>query len=437
MRNDEAWGKLFEKYGGMEKAEGEGGWIVSAKEMKEFREPRLMAKFDHESNLPALFREHSLGILPVSRGEYVVAPFRCYVPLKADTGPIVRCRLPDGVTSIDPGSITSEAVAINCAAAAGIFSDFLDEETLIPSVSGRMGSGAFSFRIVNSLNRREIPVRVDNAQIEIDAGFEGRGGLTLIEAKLDISDDFIARQLFYPFKTWEERVPKPVRLVYLVYSNGIFTLYEYAVDDSEVYNSLRLGKSRRYSVDDAEIRRDDIKRVLETVEIIPEPEELPFPQADSFERIINLCELLNSEGELTHDDITLRYDFTERQTSYYANSARYLGLVEKTGAGSAAIFSLSDEGRALFLYRLRERQLKLCEHILCHKVFQDVYRQWLGQGKTPDRDVVIAAMKNSGLCHIHGEATYRRRASTVLSWLNWIDRLFAKGLFALPPEMFR
>lgn len=232
-------------------------------------------------------------------------------------------------------------------------------------------------------------------------------------------------------------MPKPVRLVYLVYSNGIFTLYEYAVDDSEVYNSLRLGKSRRYSVDDAEIRRDDIKRVLETVEIIPEPEELPFPQADSFERIINLCELLNSEGELTHDDITLRYDFTERQTSYYANSARYLGLVEKTGAGSAAIFSLSDEGRALFLYRLRERQLKLCEHILCHKVFQDVYRQWLGQGKTPDRDVVIAAMKNSGLCHIHGEATYRRRASTVLSWLNWIDRLFAKGLFALPPEMFR
>lgn len=436
MRNDEAWEKLFEKYQGLEKVEEEGGWVVSAKEMKQFREPRLMAKFDHESNLPALFRKHSLGILPISRGEYVVAPFTCYVPLVADKGAVVRQRLPEGVTSIDPGAITSEAVAINCAVASGIFSDFLGEERLIPAVSGRMGSGGFSFRIINSRNGKEIPVRVENAQIEIDAGLEGRDGLALIEAKLDISDDFIARQLFYPFKTWDGRVPKPVRLVYMVYSNGIFTLYEYSADNSEVYNSLRLVKSRRYSVDDAEIKRKDIEQVLESAQTVPEPDDLPFPQADSFERIINLCELLEREDELTHDDITVRYDFTARQTSYYANSARYLGLVEKTGQGGSAVFRLSNEGKELFRYRLRERQLKLCDSIFRHQVFRDVYKQWLSLGRMPERESIIEVMKISDLRNIHGEATYIRRASTVSAWLHWIDCLFAKGLFALPPEAF-
>ena len=43
---------------------------------------------------------------------------------------------------------------------------------------------------------------VDSAQIEIDAAYEGEEFLSIFEAKMNISDDFIIRQLYYPYRTW-------------------------------------------------------------------------------------------------------------------------------------------------------------------------------------------------------------------------------------------
>jgi hypothetical protein len=41
---------------------------------------------------------------------------------------------------------------------------------------------------------------------------------------------------------------------------------------------------------------------------VKEP-ELPFPQADRFDRVINLCELLKQKGFLSKEEITQNYDF--------------------------------------------------------------------------------------------------------------------------------
>ena len=48
-------------------------------------------------------------------------------------------------------------------------------------------------------------IEVHNSQIEIDAGYEGLQKLALIEAKRDLSIDFLVRQLYYPFRTWKDR----------------------------------------------------------------------------------------------------------------------------------------------------------------------------------------------------------------------------------------
>ena len=58
---------------------------------------------------------------------------------------------------------------------------------------------------------------MDHAQIEIDAAFEGADCLALIEAKRDLSEDFLIRQLYYPFRVWSARVHKRVRPVFLVW----------------------------------------------------------------------------------------------------------------------------------------------------------------------------------------------------------------------------
>ena len=43
-------------------------------------------------------------------------------------------------------------------------------------------------------------IKVNNSQIEIDGGYEGAESLTIIEAKNNIADDFIVRQLYYPYE---------------------------------------------------------------------------------------------------------------------------------------------------------------------------------------------------------------------------------------------
>lgn len=70
--NDTAWENLFAKYNILDEINQNGKFIISARQIKEFREPRLMTKFDHKVNLPVIFSENNLSILPITRGEYRV-----------------------------------------------------------------------------------------------------------------------------------------------------------------------------------------------------------------------------------------------------------------------------------------------------------------------------------------------------------------------------
>ncbi|EAE9730490.1 hypothetical protein CCZ53_14165, partial [Listeria monocytogenes] len=83
-QTDEAWERLFEKYNILEVIERDGVFIISAQQIKEYREARLMTKFDHKANLPNLFKNNDLSILPNSRGTYVIGKFNAYQQLVVD-----------------------------------------------------------------------------------------------------------------------------------------------------------------------------------------------------------------------------------------------------------------------------------------------------------------------------------------------------------------
>ncbi len=313
--NDSAWERLFEQYHILREVEQNGRFIISANQIREFREPRLMTKFDHKINLPAVFSENGLSILPVTRGDYIISSFSAYQEFGTSPSGAQRVSIPPYLQSMTPKFLVSEAIALNCANACGILRDFLEDDALVPTVSGRMGSGEFRFRI-NTV-RGPQSVDVHGAQIEIDAAYEGVHSLSLFEAKRDLSDDFLIRQLYYPFRVWSGRVTKEVKPVFLIFSNGVFHLYQYRFDDPQDYNSLRQVKQKNYILS-AKISLSDIEELLRTVPPVREP-ELAFPQADRMSRIINLTELLY-EKPMTKQDITSRYAFDGRQTNYYTDA---------------------------------------------------------------------------------------------------------------------
>ena len=417
-QNDAAWEALFERYGIAEQIEARGRFVISAARIKEYREPRLMAKFDHSVNLPRLFLDSDLAILPISRGEYVISHFAAYHPFEPCVSSFVRASLPAHLQSLDAGAIPSEAIAVNCALAAGILSDFLGEETLYPTVSGRMGSGSFSFSIRNTHTRTDELVEVNNAQIEIDAALEGRNSLCLLEAKRDLAEDFLVRQLYYPYRTWMGRVAKSVRPVFLVYSNGIFSLREYAFTDPGAYHSLVLVRQKSYAIEETAIGREELIAVLRDTAVEPEP-GIPFPQADDFHRVVNVCELLAAR-EMSREEVTAEYAFDTRQTNYYTDAARYLGLVEKRRDGRRPVYSLSETGRGILRLGYRQRQLALCGRILRHRPFREVLHAALAAGRIPDRRAIVGIMLAEPLYGVGSPSTYERRASTVAGWVHWM-----------------
>lgn len=416
-KNDVAWHLLFEKYDILHHIEQDGSFQISATQIKEYREPRLMAKFDHTINLPKLFKQNNLSILPVTRGDYIISYFDAYHRFEPVANDITRIRLPYYIQSLNVDDITSEAVALNCAYVSGIMADFLEDEQLVPTVSGRMGSGNFDFEIKDIRHQRNIVVKVHKSQIEIDAGFEGLQNLALIEAKRDLSDDFLVRQLYYPFRTWSERVNKNVKPIFLVYSNGIFHLYEYQFANPMEYSSLMLVKQKNYTVEgDTTITTEEISQLLDAVQIAKEP-DIAFPQADSFDRVINLCELLQGHP-MTREEITMNYAFNVRQTNYYTDAARYLGLVDKQRSYDIT-FSLTSKGKIILRLSYKQRQLAFCEAILSHKVFADSLKLWFKRGEINKHDIV-RIMKQNHLYNVESESTYIRRASTIKGWLEWI-----------------
>ena len=417
-KNNTNWEKLFDKYDILTKIGNEGKYFINANEINEFREARLMTKFDHKSQLPSLFADNDLSILPITRGKYLIAPFETFHHFeKTVSKSIIKVDFPNYLQSLDHKNITSESTAINCAFVCDILEDFIEDEELKPTVNGRMSSDSFAFDINTKTGL--LNVAVSNSQIEIDGGYEGLSTLSLIEAKNYISNDFLVRQLFYPFKLWETKISKKIKPVFLTYTNGIFHLREYLFDKTDHYNSIQLIKENRYIIREAPITAEIIHKILSNIKVVEEP-NLPFPQADSFERIINLCELLEEKSTLSKEEITQNYDFDERQTNYYTDAGRYLGIIEKTKIDDQIIYCLTKRGVDLFKFTIAERQLEFVKLILSHKVFNFALDLYFKHYESPSKEAIVDLMKNSGLYKVESESTFYRRSSTISSWINWI-----------------
>lgn len=418
-KNDLAWEKIFEKHKILDKVLKDGHIEITATKINEFREARLMTKFDHKSQLPKLFADNNLSILPTSRGGYVIGEFETFCDFNTDEIEVSPIEFPTFLESLDYRDITSEATAINCAFVSKILHNFTEEENLLPTVSGRMSSSSFNFGINST--KGLFNVKVGNSQVEIDGGYEGDNSLNLIEAKNYISDDFLVRQLYYPFKLWTGKIQKQVRPIFLTYSNGVFHLREYAFTNGNHYNSLILVKHRKYVVQEGSFNIEALAQIIDSTKTVIEP-EIPFPQADSFERVVNLCELLKQKEFITKEDITQNYDFDGRQTDYYSNAGKYLGLVD-TGrdplTGQIGCF-LTTKGKQVFNLNLIDRQKEFVRLILSHKAFKETLKLYLDNGEIPDKETIVEIMKSSKLYNVGSDTTYFRRASTIIGWTNWI-----------------
>ena len=421
---NEAWKTLFEKYPIAETIEKEGTFSIRADQIREFREPRLMAKWDSSDSLPEVLRKHKVNILPDSRTSYVLGDFLLYqeIPeLSEHVTQMTHIEMPD-YESIDVNNINSEANAIHGLILSGILDDFLGEGRNAETFNGRMGTGTFDFR-VDTVRGISQSIHVENAQCEIDGGFENQTSVVIMEAKNVVHRDFHVRQLYYPYRLWRTKVKKPIRLVFCVYSNMIYRLFEYRFRDLEDYSSIELVRMKNYSLQDTSISMEEIKEVRQNTPVrtddAMEGTKIPFIQANSMERVISLLENMY-ENPMTSQQIAELMDFDPRQSDYYYNAGKYLGLFEKHRESGQILTGLTALGQKVFRLNYKERQLKLVSLILEHQIFAEFFDELAETGEMPDKKDIENEMRRLKVC---GEGQIVRRASSVQGWLKWIFNL--------------
>ncbi|MGB3191943.1 MAG: translation elongation factor [Limnoraphis sp.] len=420
-KNDIAWEKIFEQYNILENISERGSFEIDAVTINQFRESRLMAKFDHQVNLPQIFQKNSLSILPLSRSRYVIGHFNTYyqVQYHSEIEPI-PVTFPSYIESLDYETLSSESLAINCAFHADMIADILDVEIdeVFHTVSGRMSTGSFNFSINSLSSNSPYLLEVNNSQCEIDAGFETKEYFLIVEAKMYGVEDFLIRQLYYPYRLWSSKVHKKVLVALMTFSNSTnqFSFFLYDFENLSDYNSIRLIQQKNYIIDSEKITKDDLLEVFKSVTVVCEP-DITFPQADDFNKVVDLLTLL-SENDLTKDEITTKYQFTARQTNYYTDAGRYLGLVDKikTSGSKEITFCLTEEGRSLMSKKHKSKILSLIKTILKYPVFYKTFEMRLQTGEIPKRNQVSDMMSHLNL----NNNTKYRRSQTVISWMKWI-----------------
>lgn len=421
--NDVGWQKIFDTPGYQEAIDDRGYFTITASKLKEIsgRGPRLMCKHDYSRSRPQPLAERNLSVLPLSRDTYLVGAFDLYEPFPDLDAPLRVRPVPTDIESLDFHHLSSEALALSAASLAGVIEDFVASSPLHGTVAGRMSTKQIDLHIA-ALNR---DFSITNAQMEIDGGYESADYLVLVEAKNHLPEDFNIRQLYFPYRRFQDAVTKPVIPIFVVYSNGVFHLHRYSFADPLDFRSIRLEDSARYILGNSTITSAELRAVLNRTTVEEEPPKIPFPQADSFARLISLCELLDDAPPNTIDKpfIAEHFGFAPRQADYYVNAGRYLGLIELDGT----TVQLTPTGRYVLDAGTRDtRNLAFVELLAKRQVFRSAIEFILDHDRSPGKAESLELMEAAQL-GLSG-STLPRRASTVAAWALWVYELLSVQL---------
>jgi hypothetical protein len=425
VMSHDAWEKLFDKYDIHGRAESNGYFDITSSEIKALNyEPRLLTKIDHSHQVPPVMKQNGLSILTLTNSTWRIGYFEIFQKLPEWTPPdnsVVHKKLPDWLQSLQRDGITGEGALVNAADASGILNEFCGED-LIATITGKGRSGTFDFKVDNKHSGTTL-VEVKSAQIEIDAGYEGPNALYLFEAKKHLSMDFNIRQLFYPFRTWDGRVRKTVKPIFITLANDVFDLTEFAFPDPTNMSSIELVSNKRFMLTEQTISRREIVQIAKQLQAGPYLElqyKVPFPQADDFERVIDITEFVGTEPR-SAEDISTNYEFHPRQADYYFSAARYLGLGEIVrGSDGTKYRQLTKLGEEVVALPYAMKRKAFAELVLRIPAVREIYLLKVEHGVLADLTEAERIVAESSHAEGISGSTIHRRAQTVLSWVRWL-----------------
>ena len=253
MANSKSWNKIFSDYKILDHDFEKSPFPLSATQIKiacqKFKETgekevRILCKQDSREDRPDIFQKHGLFLLPVKNGHYNLIKGEGYVDIpeiKKEIS-VYSSKLDFQLDTAKIGN--SEMQHLDYAYAASLIRTFMNDPSLVLTIRGRKYTPDFEFKVMKQI------IKVSSVQTEVDAGYEGRDQVVLIEAKNFNATNVIIRQLFYPFRQWQEQTKKRVITLFFDKTSGedVYSVWQFDFSDPNNYNSIKLVKSDKFRI---------------------------------------------------------------------------------------------------------------------------------------------------------------------------------------------
>lgn len=249
--NHEPWQSIFDRYKIDQHDFDKSPYIIKAEEIKvatasfkttNQREVRVLCKQDSREDRPQIFINNNLFILPIRNGVYAILKGEGYVDI-----PEIQSGITHYTSKLDFTLDTSivgnsEMQHLDFAYASSLIRSFLNDESLVLTIRGRKYTPKFELIVGHH------KIMVESVQTEVDAGYEGKEQVVLIEAKNSASKNTIIRQLYYPFRQWQLHTQKKVKILFFEKQGRYYSLFEFEFTDEMNYNSITLIKSEKFKI---------------------------------------------------------------------------------------------------------------------------------------------------------------------------------------------
>lgn len=251
MANNRSWKKIFDDNKILKHDFSKSPFYLSAKDIKKSvqgfentaeKEVRILCKMDTREDVPEIMRENGLILLPIKNGYYVLVKGEGYVDIPdiGGTAEIYNSKLDFDLDTSKVGN--SEMQHLDFAYASSLIRTFMEDPSLVLTIRGRKYTPEFSFKISGH------QIETQGVQTEVDAGYEGKDKIVLIEAKNSSTKNTIIRQLYYPYRQWSEHTNKKVFLLFFEKRQDEYLIWQYEFKNKQNYDSIKLVKSKKYRI---------------------------------------------------------------------------------------------------------------------------------------------------------------------------------------------
>jgi hypothetical protein len=254
VANSRSWKKIVDDYSVLQHDFSKSPFLITADQIKKScqnfsavgeKEVRILCEQDSRSDRPLVFQENDLFILPTKNGHYAIIKGEGYIDVPEITSePIIySSKLDFELETSKIGS--SEMQHLDFAYASSLIRTFMDDPSLVLTIRGRKYTPEFTFKVSGQT------LETASVQTEVDAGYEGKNQVVLVEAKNSKVSNTIIRQLYYPYKQWQTHTKKKVITLFfdMDHQKNIYSIWQFEFSDPDNYNSIKLVKSGRYKIE--------------------------------------------------------------------------------------------------------------------------------------------------------------------------------------------